>query len=627
MPPKKAGDKKKAGDPVEEKYQEEIKQLERAKNDMQVEETFLGDKFRQLRAENDRLKAEIDTYRSRLGNATEDYADILEHRQEQIKAEEVKLRQMQMQVERLEADLSRLTEEMRSLREVNAAQSQKLEDAAALLQDKENLEDAVRKQHDLIEKQSDELKALKRGVEERDAELAKARGQIEELTLKAGASTELKILFDEPWLVQTGHARLRGEVPLDREANGLCALAGGKLLVLHGGLSRTASPAHDGVGREVAVLNLETMQWDRPGTARTLAPVHSHTATVVGRTKMLVFAGLRGEQASAEISVLNTDTMKWVVPQVKGAERPSPRHGHATCAIREKVFVFGGAGGDGQLLNDLWIYDQDSLNWTYVTCFGNTPAPRRGASLNATEDGRRLYLFGGSDGERALNDVYFLELEKLSWTALPVHVGAPPEPREDHAAAIVSKYLIVSGGAAQGGSKRLGDVQVLDLYSPRWECLDEGAYAGALPWMRPRALYTTFYGNKLFTLKPSMHERLWELMVTEFALPEDIERLRHSRKRDLGLSERLQLADECVAGVNSLELTWVPPTKNAERIERYKLMIATATGVVKDVYQGKERRFKVTGLKPATEYILCVKALYDDGSFLWSESKAYMTKT
>jgi hypothetical protein len=28
-----------------------------------------------------------------------------------------------------------------------------------------------------------------------------------------------------------------------------------------------------------------------------------------------------------------------------------------------------------------------------------------------------------------------------------------------------------------------------------------------------------------------------------------------------------------------------PPTKNAERIERYKLMIATGTGVVKDVYQ------------------------------------------
>ncbi len=68
-----------------------------------------------------------------------------------------------------------------------------------------------------------------------------------------------------------------------------------------------------------------------------------------------------------------------------------------------------------------------------------------------------------------------------------------------------------------------------------------------------------------------------------------------------------------------------PPTKNAERIDRFKLMIATGTGVVKDCYQGKETRFRVTGLKPHTEYILCVKAIYEDGSFLWSESKAYTT--
>ncbi len=42
--------------------------------------------------------------------------------------------------------------------------------------------------------------------------------------------------------------------------------------------------------------------------------------------------------------------------------------------------------------------------------------------------------------------------------------------------------------------------------------------------------------------------------------------------------------------------------------------------------QGRETRFKIAGLKSNTEYILCVKAIYDDGSFLWSESKAYQTK-
>ena len=69
-----------------------------------------------------------------------------------------------------------------------------------------------------------------------------------------------------------------------------------------------------------------------------------------------------------------------------------------------------------------------------------------------------------------------------------------------------------------------------------------------------------------------------------------------------------------------------PPTKNTDRIQFYKLMVATSTGVVKDAYQGRDERFKITGLKPNTEYILCVKAIYDDGSFLWSDPKAYCTK-
>jgi hypothetical protein len=48
---------------------------------------------------------------------------------------------------------------------------------------------------------------------------------VEELTLKSSSVTELKILFDEPWMVQTSHARLKGDVPTDRDWGGLVVLA------------------------------------------------------------------------------------------------------------------------------------------------------------------------------------------------------------------------------------------------------------------------------------------------------------------------------------------------------------------------------------------------------------------
>jgi hypothetical protein len=48
-----------------------------------------------------------------------------------------------------------------------------------------------------------------------------------------------------------------------------------------------------------------------------------------------------------------------------------------------------------------------------------------------------------------------------------------------------------------------------------------------------------------------------ELQTIEMVLPEDIERLRHSKKRDLGVSERLELREQdVVVTVSSIEVSW-----------------------------------------------------------------------
>ena len=74
-----------------------------------------------------------------------------------------------------------------------------------------------------------------------------------------------------------------------------------------------------------------------------------------------------------------------------------------------------------------------------------------------------------------------------------------------------------------------------------------------------------------------------------------------------------------------LQVAWRPPTKNADQIERYKLMMSAPVGGVREVAQGLMLRQHVPKLRPATEYIFCVKAVYNDGSFLWSDSMAFKT--
>ena len=146
-------------------------------------------------------------------------------------------------------------------------------------------------------------------------------------------------------------------------------------------------------------------------------------------------------------------------------------------------------------------------------------------------------------------------------------------------------------------------------------------------WTNRRTLSTRQSLHSSFTsCSICRDDKLDELQTFEFTLPEDIERMKNERRKGSMTIDTLDLMDEAVCTPSSIEVAWRPPTRNADRISKFKLMLATTTGVVKDVYQGLHTRYKSTGLRPDMEYIFCVKATYDDGSFLWSESKAFQTR-
>jgi hypothetical protein len=53
--------------------------------------------------------------------------------------------------------------------------------------------------------------------------------------------------------------------------------------VVTGGVGKAEGPS------STAVLNLDTMQWEQPPASRTPYALAQHSATVVGRTKLLAF--------------------------------------------------------------------------------------------------------------------------------------------------------------------------------------------------------------------------------------------------------------------------------------------------------------------------------------------------
>jgi hypothetical protein len=88
----------------------------------------------------------------------------------------------------------------------------------------------------------------------------------------------------------------------------------------------------------------------------------------------------------------------------------------------------------------------------------------------ASENGRKMYIFGGSDGVRSMNDVYVLEVERFTWSVVGI-TGGVPESREGHTAIMASSFMVVSGGMSllpDGLKKRTSDTWALHLgkYAP-----------------------------------------------------------------------------------------------------------------------------------------------------------------
>ena len=604
-----------------EKAAYELETLQVEKENLAVEVAFMKEKERRGKSEAKQMLDTMEEMKSQLYEAKSDAADILEHKQMEIMKKDATIAMIEERFNEAQSLLEERDDIIDELEHEANSNSKALEDAKSLRSASEKMETVMQQQETLIKKQEEELEKMRVIVEEMQTKVKELQHENEDLRLKSSSVTAMRVLYREPWMVSKSRFRLLGEVPHDRDDNTVnCAM--GKMLILNGGTSRQPEAA----GQTGYVCNIETKKWEQLADMEMPAGERAgHGARMVGRGKLVAFGGRRGQLLNT-VDVLNTESMRWM-PDVRTKGSCPAREFHSTASYLEHFYVFGGLADS--LKNDLHMLNFDTMEWSATQAYGSLPTPRRGASLCVSEDGRKLYLVGGFDGTKTLIDIYIFEKERGTWTSSTSSGNVSPPPREGHAATIVSNYLIISGGSVVTGSsvRRLSDTWVLDLEMMEWECLDQGGGSQEMLWLKQRASYSVFHGSRLLTLKPNREERLTELEVLEFTMPQEIEGLATTRrKRGDDSTDKLEILDDASSTPNAIEVSWRPPVKNLDRIERYKLMMATNTGVVKEVCQGKYTRYRVTGLRTNTQYIFCVKAIYDDGSFFWSDSRAFSTK-
>jgi N-acetylneuraminic acid mutarotase len=241
---------------------------------------------------------------------------------------------------------------------------------------------------------------------------------------------------------------------------------------------------------DVDVAPASGMYWTRaPVSGVPHTALRAHTTTAIG-SNVYVFGGCDSRACFNQLYVLDGDTFHWSTPHVTGAV-PIPLRAMTCTAVNKRLVIFG--GGDGPAYyNDVYVLDTLNFRWSKPRIVGDRiPSKRRAhtACLYKTH----IYVFGGGDGVRALNDIWRLDVSdptKMSWRqvsgpdrstsgSLSSAAGGGggggdrdrdalrPKARGYHTANIVGNKIVVFGGS--DGGECFDDVWVYSLDRQTWQ--------------------------------------------------------------------------------------------------------------------------------------------------------------
>ena len=130
-------------------------------------------------------------------------------------------------------------------------------------------------------------------------------------------------------------------------------------------------------------------------------------------------------------------------------------------SLLKEIFYLGGIPG---VLDDLWYLDLDTNIWTYVYKTQPWPEARFGHATVAINDS--MYLFGGYNGVTLFQDCWRLDLLLKTWSLLTC--ANPPSNRTEVSMTAMSKTEILLFGGDDYHDKVFDDTYIWDVIQGNW---------------------------------------------------------------------------------------------------------------------------------------------------------------
>ena len=127
---------------------------------------------------------------------------------------------------------------------------------------------------------------------------------------------------------------------------------------------------------------------------------------------------------------------------------PPARMYSAMASIGTKMYMYGGQGLGGAILEDIWTYDTDSMEWSSFTISGISPGGRYAHAM--ASDGDVMVVFGGISSLGYLNDMYQFSAYSMLWKLI-TPTGSSPSGRSGACMSMKLPKIYIYGGETTSG--------------------------------------------------------------------------------------------------------------------------------------------------------------------------------
>jgi len=204
---------------------------------------------------------------------------------------------------------------------------------------------------------------------------------------------------------------------------------------------------------------------------------------------MYVVGGYDSKRYLNDFHRFHFATSTWSEVSYEGVG-PSPRGGHTAVVHQDTMVIFGGCDG-WNYFNDCYRFAFKTSEWSAVRVTGTAPGARSAPATVVHEGQNMMYVFGGYDGARSLNDLFRFDLSTSEWAQVRV-TGTPPSPRGGHTAVVYGDTMFAFGG--KSGRSPFNDLCGFSFERGNWERVQVSSTTPA-----PRCAHVCIvYGRSLF---------------------------------------------------------------------------------------------------------------------------------